>query len=118
MPESCQDLIDIFGEEVVDDLTAYNTKRLEEHNAKRALHADTPALETNLDLACQAMWWALSHLERDGDLADTAEGTVHYYADKGTTPLDPAQGENVAVRRGLPFLAENDRWEEEGWYDN
>ena len=72
---------------------------------------------TNMDLACQAQWWAIEHAERDDELNGTVIGSVHKYADKGFSPLVPAQGENVAVRRGNP-LPDNDRWEEEGWYDD
>ena len=56
LPTSCED----FTELELSNMTIYSTKRIIQHNERRALHYFTPDLEFSLDLACQAYQHALS----------------------------------------------------------
>ena len=89
----------------------------------RALHVSTNALTFNLDLACQAQYWANEHAFRVNELdgvvpTNPGDRLVHYSEAAPDTPLVPAQGENLAWRWRSPSLLEDDRWEEKGWYDD
>jgi len=121
IPESCRAIgITDESDRAYIDLVAYNQLRLRIHNEKRRLHQNTPDLEFDLDIACQAQYWALEHAKRVQELAGTSvdggDRLVHYN-ELDLTPLNPRQGENLAWRWRAPALGANEDWEEEGWYD-
>ena len=117
-PDSCN----FLTPKQVAKVKIYNFKRLKHHNKRRALHQNTDPLVFDLDIACQAQYWATEHAMRVEELDDITvndDRLVHYNDDKLDLPaLNPRQGENLAWRWRSPKLLANNDWEEEAWYDS
>jgi hypothetical protein len=81
----------------------YTAQRVDAHNAKRSLHVDTNPVTANLDIACQALFWA--------DILAEEERWEH-----APSEIRPNQGENLAMSASFG-MADNELIPEEGWYD-
>jgi len=82
IPDSCRRVgISSESDQAYKDLVKYNEQRLSTHNEKRRLHQNTPDLTFDLDIACQAQYWATEHAQREEELSRITvddDRLVHY----------------------------------------
>ena len=57
IPENCKDIDPAIVDCVVEELLYYTQLHVDKHNEYRRLHKDTPDLEVDLEIACQAYVW-------------------------------------------------------------